>query len=190
MSVETLLFDSVDVPWLGKLLATQGKLLPTGPLLNLDLDTFRKAWRQAVEDERLGATSPVPYVPVKTWGPLARSAPQASTRSRGEASRPLAIGASDAPVRSTCASRTGVPEAGPRHPQQGDAGAGPALPPPLRRVQPTGRRDARFKGKKIVEVFSGSARFSEACAQAGIEAETWDMLDTSRADIHIGKSES
>ena len=61
MSDETLLLDSVDVPWLGKLLATRGKLRPTGPLLNLDLDTFRKAWRQAVVDERLGAMNPVPY---------------------------------------------------------------------------------------------------------------------------------
>ena len=34
-------------------------------------------------------------------------------------------------------------------------------------------------------MFSGYARFSEACAQAGIEAEAWDTLDTSRADILV-----
>ena len=86
LSDETLLLDSVDVPWLGSLLAARGKLRPTGPLLDLDLDAFRKAWRQAVEDERLSPLNPVPYQ-LRHGGPshdlLHKRRPALETKHRG-----------------------------------------------------------------------------------------------------------
>jgi len=54
---------------------------------------------------------------------------------------------------------------------------------PRRYAAPPGRRLAAFEGKKVVELFSGSARLARSIAQHGIDCEAWDIIDGPDADL-------
>ncbi|CAK0788060.1 unnamed protein product [Prorocentrum cordatum] len=173
MSDVSLLLDSVEVPWLGPLLARARSGDPQAPLFRLTAAQLGVLWRQSLER----AEVPTRYVPCQ----LRHGGPSHDRlkryRSMGEIKR-RGRWASDYTMKRYEAHALAQQElAAPPDDVRRRAEAAPAkLHAELERLL---ARPQRF----FVELMCGSAAFAKAVHAAGWASEGWDYADDPRADL-------